>query len=127
MTADATSEIVGTDADREAFWAEQAAELDWDVRWEQVLDWSGAPFAKWFTGGRLNVAHNCVDRHVEAGHGEQVAFHWVGEPGDSRTITYADLQREVHRAANALASLGLTAGDRVAIQLPMIPEAAVAI
>jgi len=126
MTADATSEIVGTDADREAFWAEQAAELDWDVRWEQVLDWSGAPFAKWFTGGRLNVAHNCVDRHVEAGHGEQVAFHWVGEPGDSRTITYADLQREVHRAANALASLGLTAGDRVAIQLPMIPEAAVA-
>ena len=126
MTADATSEIAGTDADREAFWAEQAAELDWDVRWEQVLDWSGAPFAKWFTGGRLNVAHNCVDRHVEAGHGEQVAFHWVGEPGDSRTITYADLQREVHRAANALASLGLTAGDRVAIQLPMIPEAAVA-
>ena len=84
------------------------------------------PFAKWFVGGKLNVAYNCVDRHVEDGHGEQVAIHWEGEPGDSRTITYAELQREVCKAANALTELGVQAGDRVAIQLPMIPEAIVA-
>ncbi|MFE2264332.1 acetate--CoA ligase [Streptomyces griseosporeus] len=108
---------------RLAFWAEQAARLDWDTAWDQVLDWSDAPFARWFAGGRLNVAYNCVDRHVEAGHGDQVAFHWEGEPGDTRTITYAELRREVCRTANALLSLGLRAGDRVAIQLPMIPEA----
>ena len=94
-------------------------------KWDKVLEWD-APFAKWFVGGKLNVAVNCVDRHVDAGHGEQVAFHWEGEPGDSRTITYADLQREVCKAANALTELGVQAGDRVAIQLPMIPEAAVA-
>ncbi len=111
------------DADREAFWAAQARRLHWDTDFEQVLDWSNPPFAKWFVGGRLNVAYNCVDRHVENGHGEQVAFHWEGEPGDTRTITYADLQREVAKTANALSSLGLAAGDRVAIQLPMIPEA----
>jgi acetyl-CoA synthetase len=111
------------DADREAFWAEQAERLHWDQKWERVLDWD-TPFAKWFVGGKLNVAYNCVDRHVEAGHGEQVAFHWEGEPGDSRTITYADLQREVCKTANALIELGIGAGDRVAIQLPMIPEAA---
>ncbi|WP_367320285.1 acetate--CoA ligase [Streptomyces sp. HUAS ZL42] len=109
--------------DRLAFWAEQAGQLCWDTPWNQVLDWSDAPFARWFTDGRLNVAYNCVDRHVEAGHGDQVAFHWEGEPGDTRTITYTDLRREVCRTANALLSLGLTAGDRVAIQLPMIPEA----
>jgi acetyl-CoA synthetase len=114
------------DADREAFWAEQADRLSWERRWDRVLDWDDAPFARWFVGGRLNVAYNCVDRHVEAGHGGQVAFYWEGEPGDSRTITYADLKREVCRAANALASLGLVAGDRVAIQMPMIPEAAIA-
>ncbi|MPY84297.1 MAG: acetate--CoA ligase [Actinophytocola sp.] len=113
-------------ADRDAFWAAQAERLDWDTKWDQVVDWSNAPFAKWFTGGTLNVAHNCVDRHVEAGNGERVAIHWVGEPGDSRDITYAELQREVCRAANALAGLGVGAGDRVAIQLPMIPEAVVA-
>ena len=112
------------DADREAFWAEQADRLSWDQPWDQVLDWSDAPFAKWFVGGKLNVAYNCVDRHVEAGHGEQVAFHWEGEPGDGRTITYADLQREVCKTANALTELGVQAGDRVAIQMPMIPEAA---
>ncbi|BCL23544.1 acetate--CoA ligase [Streptomyces tuirus] len=109
--------------DRLAFWAEQAAQLDWDTEWTEVLDWTDAPYARWFTGGKLNVAYNCVDRHVAAGHGDQVAFHWEGEPGDTRTITYAELRREVCRTANALLSLGLRAGDRVAIQLPMIPEA----
>src|SRR3954453_19324111 len=112
------------DADREAFWAEQAERLHWNQRWDQVLDWQ-PPFAKWFVGGKLNVAYNCVDRHVEEGHGEQVAFHWEGEPGDTRTITYADLQREVCKAANALTELGVGEGDRVAIQMPMIPEAAI--
>ena len=111
------------DADREAFWAKQAERLSWATKWDQVLDWSGAPFAKWFVGGKLNVAYNCVDRHVESGHGEQVAIHWVGEPGDTRTITYADLKREVSKTANALLSLGLEAGDRVAIYMPMVPEA----
>ncbi|WP_156755034.1 acetate--CoA ligase [Actinokineospora pegani] len=111
------------EADREAFWATQARRLTWDTEWSRVLDWSGAPFAKWFVGGKLNVSVNCVDRHVEAGNGERVAIHWVGEPGDERTITYADLKREVSKTANALASLGLVAGDRVAIQMPMVPEA----
>ena len=111
------------DADREAFWAKQAERLSWATKWDQVLDWSGAPFAKWFVGGKLNVAYNCVDRHVESGHGDQVAIHWVGEPGDTRTITYADLKREVSKTANALVSLGLEAGDRVAIYMPMVPEA----
>jgi acetyl-CoA synthetase len=110
------------DTDRDAFWAEQAERLHWAQKWERVLDWD-APFAKWFVGGKLNVAYNCVDRHVEAGHGGQVAFHWEGEPGDTRTITYADLQREVSKTANALIELGVGAEDRVAIQLPMIPEA----
>jgi acetyl-CoA synthetase len=111
------------DADREAFWAEQAGQLSWDTEWNQVLDWSNPPFAKWFVGGKLNVAYNCVDRHVEAGNGDRVAIHWEGEPGDGRTITYAELQREVSKTANALISLGLEAGDRVAIYLPMLPEA----
>jgi len=111
------------DADREAFWAKQAERLTWATKWDQVLDWSGAPFAKWFVGGKLNVAYNCVDRHVESGHGDQVAIHWVGEPGDTRTITYNDLKREVSKTANALLSLGLTTGDRVAIYMPMVPEA----
>ncbi|WP_031468729.1 acetate--CoA ligase, partial [Sciscionella sediminilitoris] len=113
------------DADREAFWAEQARRLSWANEWHTVLDWSDAPFAKWFVGGKLNVAYNCVDRHVEAGNGDRVAIHWEGEPGDTRTITYADLKDEVSRAANALTELGIRAGDRVAIQLPMIPEAVV--
>ncbi|MEU4801162.1 acetate--CoA ligase [Actinosynnema sp. NPDC023587] len=110
-------------ADRDAFWAEQAERLAWDTRWTQVLDWSNAPFAKWFVGGRLNVAYNCVDRHVESGHGDQVAIHWEGEPGDSRAITYAELQREVSKTANALVELGVGAEDRVAIYMPMVPEA----
>jgi acetyl-CoA synthetase len=114
------------EADREAFWAAQAEHLHWNTKWQQVLDWSNAPFAKWYVGGKLNVAYNCVDRHVEAGNGDRVAYHWEGEPGDTRTITYRDLQREVNRAANALTSLGLAAGDRVAIYMPMIPETVVA-
>ncbi len=111
------------DADPEAFWAEQAKRLDWVEPFSQVLDFSDAPHAKWFADGRLNVAVNCVDRHVQAGHGDQVAINWEGEPGDSRVITYADLKDEVCKTANALSSLGLQAGDRVAIYLPMIPEA----
>jgi acetyl-CoA synthetase len=112
--------------DRLGFWAEAAERLTWAQRWEEVLDWSNPPFAKWFVGGKLNVAYNCVDRHVEAGHGEQVAYHWEGEPGDTRTITYAQLKDEVCKAANALVELGVQAGDRVAIYMPMIPEAVVA-
>jgi acetyl-CoA synthetase len=112
-------------ADRVGFWEEQARRLDWTHTWDQALDWSNPPFAKWFVGGKLNVAVNCVDRHVDAGHGEQVAYHWVGEPGDTRTITYAELKDEVCRAANALTELGVQAGDRVAIYLPMIPEAVI--
>ncbi len=112
-------------ADRLAFWEEQAGRLQWETPWETALDWQ-PPFAKWFVGGRLNVAVNCVDRHVAAGNGDRVAIHWEGEPeGDSRTITYADLQRDVSRAANALLELGVTAGDRVCIYLPMVPEAVV--
>ncbi|HXA62562.1 MAG TPA: acetate--CoA ligase, partial [Streptosporangiaceae bacterium] len=112
-------------ADRLGFWAKQADRLTWAKRWDTVLDWTNPPFAKWFVGGELNVAYNCVDRHVEAGRGGKVAFHWEGEPGDSRTITYADLQREVNKASNALLELGVVKGDRVAIYLPMIPEAVV--
>jgi acetyl-CoA synthetase len=112
--------------DRLAFWERQADALAWERRWDTVLDWSEAPFARWFDGGRLNVAVNCVDRHVEAGHGDRVALHWEGEPGDTRTLTYADLGRRVAQAAHALTELGVRAGDRVAIYLPMIPEAVIA-
>jgi acetyl-CoA synthetase len=113
-------------ADRLAFWEQQAHRLSWAQPWTQVLDWSGAPVAKWFVGGRLNVAYNCVDRHVESGHGEQVAYRWEGEPGDTRATTYAELKDEVCRAANALIELGVRAGDRVAIYMPMIPETVIA-
>ncbi len=113
------------DADRLGFWAEQASHLDWDTEWTEVLDWK-PPFAKWFVGGKLNVAVNCVDRHVAAGNGARVALHWEGEPeGESRTITYAELKDEVCKAANALTELGVTVGDRVMIYLPMIPEAVI--
>jgi acetyl-CoA synthetase len=126
--ANATVELYErAEADRLAFWAEQANRLSWETPFSEVLDWSDAPVAKWFVGGKLNVAYNCVDRHVEAGNGERVAICWEGEPvGDSRTITYAELKDEVCRAANALTDLGLRAGDRVAIYMPMVPEAIVA-
>lgn len=112
-------------ADRLGFWATQARRLSWETEPTEVLDWSNPPFAKWFADGRLNVAYNCVDRHVENGLGDRVAIHFEGEPGDTRTITYAELQREVSKAANALTELGVQAGDRVAIYLPMIPEAVI--
>ncbi|GAA2043799.1 acetate--CoA ligase [Agromyces tropicus] len=113
-------------ADRLAFWADQARTLlHWEKPFTRTLDWSNPPFAKWFDDGELNVAVNCLDRHVEAGLGDRVALHWEGEPGDSRDITYAELTEEVKRAANALADLGVRSGDRVAIYLPMIPEAIV--
>jgi len=113
-------------ADRLGFWEQQAQRLRWESPWGQVLDWSDAPFARWFVGGTLNVAVNCVDRHVDDGNGGRVALHFEGEPGDTRTLTYAELQVEVSKAAHALTELGVTAGDRVAIYLPMIPEAMIA-
>ncbi len=105
VTANAYEEAA---TDRLAFWERQADRLHWHRRWDQVLDWSNPPFAKWFVGGQLNMAYNCLDRHVEAGRGDKVAYHWEGEPGDTRTITYADLHREVCQAANALTDLGVT-------------------
>ena len=114
-------------ADRLGFWADQARELlHWHTPFTRTLDWSEPPFAKWFDDGELNIAYNCLDRHVLAGNGDRVAIHWEGEPGDTRTITYAELTAEVKKAANLLTSLGIRAGDRVAIYLPMIPEAVVA-
>ncbi len=117
--------------DRLAFWAEAAERLEWGQRWDQVLDWSNPPFAKWFTGATINAAVNCVDRHVAAGRGDKVALHWVGEPqtgdpSETRDITYAQLGEEVNRASNALTELGVRKGDRVAIYMPMIPETVVA-
>ena len=126
--ANATADLYDeAEADRLAFWAKQANRLAWDTPFTEVLDWSGAPVAKWFVGGKLNVAYNCVDRHVEAGNGDRVAIHWEGEPlGDARSITYAELKDEVCKAANTLTDLGLVTGDRVAIYMPMVPEAVVA-
>ena len=112
--------------DREGFWADQARELHWHTPFTEVLDWSTPPFARWFGDGELNVAYNCLDRHVEAGHGDRVALLWEGEPGDERAITYSELTAEVSRLANVLEGLGVGEGDRVAIYLPMIPEAVAA-
>lgn len=114
-------------SDREGFWADQArTHVTWKTPFSTTLDWSDAPVAKWFADGTLNAAYNAVDRHVLAGNGDRVAFFFEGEPGDTRTITYNDLQRETSRAANALAALGVTRGDRVVIYLPLIPEAVIA-
>ena len=125
--ANATAEMYEqAQEDRLAFWAEQARYLTWEKDFTQILDWSDAPFARWFADGRLNVAYNCVDRHVDNGFGNQVAIRFEGEPGDRRDVTYAELKDEVCKAANALEELGVQAGDRVAIYLPMIPEAIVA-
>jgi acetyl-CoA synthetase len=124
--------ITGTEAydeaeeDWQGFWARQAADLlDWFQPWDTILEWE-LPFAKWFVGGKLNVSHNCLDRHVAAGRGDKVAYHWEGEPGDTRSLTYAELLDEVQRFANVLKGLGVAKGDRVAIYMPMIPELPVA-
>ena len=111
-SANATSGLYReAEEDRLAFWAKQAGRLSWETPFDEVLDWSQAPFAKWFVGGKLNVAYNCVDRHVEAGNGDRVAIHWEGEPvGESRSLTYSDLLAEVSRAANALTELGVGEG-----------------
>jgi acetyl-coenzyme A synthetase (EC 6.2.1.1) len=123
VTADAYQQAT---EDRLGFWEQAAHRLTWDTPWHQVLDWSNPPFAKWFVGGRLNVTVNCVDRHVQAGLGDRTAFIWEGEPGDTRTITYQQLQQHVSQAANTLTTLGIQPGDRVAIYMPMIPELPIA-
>ncbi|MDA8632927.1 acetate--CoA ligase [Verrucomicrobiales bacterium] len=112
--------------DPEGWWSEQASNLKWQKPWDTVLDWSGAPFAKWFEGGQLNAAENCLDRHVEEGNGNRVALHFVGEPGDTRDVTYAELLADTCKFANALKSRDINKGDRVLIYMPMVPEAAVA-
>jgi acetyl-CoA synthetase len=113
------------DADPEGYWAGWAEELDWFQKWNRVLEWN-PPYSKWFVGGKLNVAHNCLDRHLGTERRTKTALIWEGEPGDTRTYTYEELHREVSRAANALKEMGIGKGDRVAIYLPMIPEAAIA-
>ncbi len=124
MVADTGIYVRAAD-DPVGFWAEQAGALDWFRPWETVLEWD-LPFARWFDGGTLNASVNCLDRHVAAGRGDRVAFHFEGEPGDTRTVTYADLLTEVSRFANVLLGLGVRRGDRVALYLPMIPELPVA-
>jgi acetyl-CoA synthetase len=111
--------------DRLAFWAKQAERLTWDKEWDQIIDWQ-IPFAKWFIGGKINATYNCLDRHIANGLANRVAFHFEGEPGDSRKITYGQLLKDVCKATNALIELGVKQGDRVAIYMPMIPEAAIA-
>ena len=125
--ANATAALYeAAEADYVGFWAKQARErLSWTRPFGETLEWD-LPFAKWFSGGELNVAYNCVDRHVERGLGDRVAYHWIGEPGETRTITYDDLLRETSKAANALLELGVRKGDRVAIYMPMIPELPIA-
>jgi acetyl-CoA synthetase len=113
------------EGDLEGFWAKQAESLDWFVKWNRVLEWN-PPHAKWFLGGKLNISYNCLDRHIRGARRNKAAIVWIGEPGDRRTLTYWDLYREVNRFANGLRKLGVVKGDRVAIYLPMIPEAAIA-
>ena len=119
-------EIYAEGDDTERFWGEEAERLEWRRRWDQVLDWSGAPFAKWFVGGKLNVTESCLDRHA-ATQPDRIAYHWEGEPGDTRSVTYAELLAEVCRLANGLAELGVGKGDRVAIYMGMVPELPVAL
>ena len=113
------------DRDLEAFWAEVAEGIDWFQKWERVLEWN-APYAKWFIGGKLNVAYNCLDRHVRTWRRNKAAIIWEGEPGEEKVFTYGDLHREVCKFANVLKRLGVKTGDRVALYMPMIPELAIA-
>jgi acetyl-CoA synthetase len=113
-------------SDPAAFWAEQAGRLEWRQTWERVLDWQ-TPWAKWFVGGRLNACENCVDRHLTSWRRNKAAILWEGEPGETRVLTYRDLAREIAQAAAVLRDLGVQAGDRVALYMPMIPELAIAI
>src|SRR5207253_10676896 len=113
------------ETDLEGFWADEAKRLRWTRDWDTVLEWE-PPFATWFAGGQLNVSDNCLDRHVEAGGGDKVAYYWEGEPGEERVLTYRDVYEEVCRLANGLKSLGVKKGDRVAIYLGMVPELPIA-
>jgi acetyl-CoA synthetase len=123
--ANTDASIYDAAKDVDSFWTKQAESVMWRQRWNQVLDWSNAPFAKWFVGATLNITESCLDQHL-AERGDKVAFYWEGEPGDTRTITYRELHQDVCRAANALASLGVQKGDRVAIYMGMVPELVVA-
>src|SRR4051794_26046657 len=123
-----TDPAVYEEAERDplAWWEKHAEAIDWFERWDRTFDDSNAPFYKWFVGGKLNASYNCLDRHVEAGNGGRVAFHWRGEEGEARELTYADLLAQVQRFANALKDHGIGKGDVVGIYLPMIPEVVVA-
>ncbi|MBZ0166181.1 MAG: acetate--CoA ligase, partial [Candidatus Omnitrophica bacterium] len=112
-------------ADPQAYWGDHAAQLEWFKKWDQVLEWN-APFAKWFVGGKINACFNCLDRHINAGLGEKLALLWEGEPGDEQRLTYDDVFKAVNRFANGLKNIGVKKGDRVAIYMPMVPEAAYA-
>src|SRR5438876_2869071 len=112
-------------ADPESFWAKQAESLDWFRKWDTVLEWN-EPFAKWFTGGELNISYNCLDRHLTTWRKNKAAFIWEGEPGETRTLTYLQLHSEVCRFANVLKKLGVQKGDRVALYMPLVPELAIA-
>ncbi|MBW3582518.1 MAG: acetate--CoA ligase [Euryarchaeota archaeon] len=112
--------------DPEGYWAWWAEQLEWSKKWERVLDWTDPPFAKWFVGGKINASVNCLDRHIREGRGDKVAFHWEGEPGDTRTLTYSELKREVCRFAAGLKGLGVKKGDRVTMYLPMVLELPIA-
>ena len=113
--------------DPDSYWGRVAGELHWFRKWDDVLDESGAPFYKWFVGGKTNLSYNCLDRHLDSATRNKAALIWEGEPGDRRVLTYADMAREVSMFANALKKLGVTKGDRVAIYLPMIPELAISL
>jgi acetyl-CoA synthetase len=115
------------DADFESWWEGWAKKLNWDQPWTKVLDWSNAPYAKWFEGGKMNASVQCLDRHVADGNGTRVAFHWEGESGDVRTLTYADMLADVSKVANGLRSMGIQKGDRVTLYMPMVPELAMTV